>query len=169
MLPLLVQDLIIKMLNDLHFFFQKMDKFQKIANTLLHTTKGTQSTHCIFALLTFLSLFQNKEQLGKRYKFQKTEAFHHAILDQQRSVRSTVTVLFCPANSPFRIWLAVIDFQYGEQQSRFGSDKKRGNRLQQIHNDPIGPIGLINRAKRQVQTFDIFQSETLNKSFPGMI
>ena len=29
-----------------------------------------------------------------------------------------------------RIWLAVIDFQNGEQQSRSGSDKKRRNRLQ---------------------------------------
>ena len=45
------------------------------------------------------------------------------------------------------IWLAVIDFQTGEQQSRSGSDKKRRNRLQQIHKDPIE---LINRAKRQI-------------------
>ena len=29
-----------------------------------------------------------------------------------------------------RIWLAVIDFQNGEQQSRSGSDKKGRNRLQ---------------------------------------
>ena len=32
--------------------------------------------------------------------------------------------------APARIWLAVIDFQNGEQQSRSGSDKKRRNRLQ---------------------------------------
>ena len=38
----------------------------------------------------------------------------------------------------------------GEQQSLSGSDKKLRNRLQQIYKDPIG---LINRAKRQVQTF----------------
>ena len=44
-------------------------------------------------------------------------------------------------------WLAVIDFQNGEQQSRSRSDKKRRNRLQWIHKNPIG---LINRAKRQV-------------------
>ena len=44
-------------------------------------------------------------------------------------------------------WLAVIDFQNGEQQSRSGSDKKRRNRLQYLHKDPIG---LINHAKRQV-------------------
>ena len=31
--------------------------------------------------------------------------------------------------APARIWLAVIDFQNGEQQSRSGSDKKRRNRL----------------------------------------
>ena len=30
---------------------------------------------------------------------------------------------------PARIWVAVIDFQNGEQQSRSGSDKKRRNRL----------------------------------------
>ena len=29
----------------------------------------------------------------------------------------------------YGIWLAVIDFQNGEQQSRSGSDKKRRNRL----------------------------------------
>ena len=32
--------------------------------------------------------------------------------------------------APARLWLAVIDFQNGEQQSRSGSDKKRINRLQ---------------------------------------
>ena len=32
--------------------------------------------------------------------------------------------------APARIWLAVIDFQNGEQRSRSGSDKKRRNRLQ---------------------------------------
>ena len=32
--------------------------------------------------------------------------------------------------APARLWLAVIDFQNGEQQSRSGSDKKRRNRLQ---------------------------------------
>ena len=49
--------------------------------------------------------------------------------------------------APARLWLAVIDFQNGERQSRSESDKKRRNRLQQIHKDPFG---LINRAKRQV-------------------
>ena len=37
--------------------------------------------------------------------------------------------------APPRLWLAVIDFQNGEQQSRSGSDKKRRNRLQYLH-DP---------------------------------
>ena len=32
--------------------------------------------------------------------------------------------------SPARLWLAAIDFQKGEQQSRSGSDKNRRNRLQ---------------------------------------
>ena len=52
--------------------------------------------------------------------------------------------------APARLRLAVIDFENGEQQSRSGSDKKRRNRLQQIHKDPIG---LINPAKRQVYIF----------------
>ena len=32
--------------------------------------------------------------------------------------------------APARIWLAVIDFQNDQQQSRSGSDKKRTNRVQ---------------------------------------
>ena len=32
--------------------------------------------------------------------------------------------------APARIWLAVIDFQNGEQQNRSGSDEKTRNRLQ---------------------------------------
>ena len=32
--------------------------------------------------------------------------------------------------APARLWLAVIDFQNGERQSRSGSEKKRSNRLQ---------------------------------------
>ena len=38
--------------------------------------------------------------------------------------------LWATCCAPARIWLAVIDFQNGEQQSRSGSDKKRRNRLQ---------------------------------------
>ena len=33
------------------------------------------------------------------------------------------------SGAPARLWLAVIDFQNGEQQSRSGSDKKRINRF----------------------------------------
>ena len=33
--------------------------------------------------------------------------------------------LWATLRAPARIWLAVIDFQNGEQQSRSGSDKKR--------------------------------------------
>ena len=61
------------------------------------------------------------------------------------ALRASVA-LRATCGAPARIWLAVIDFQNGEQQSRSGSDKKRRNRLQQTHKDPIG---LINRAKRQ--------------------
>ena len=46
----------------------------------------------------------------------------------------SVTRHFVPLRATFRaparIWLAVIDFQNGKQQSRSGSDKKRRNRLQ---------------------------------------
>ena len=38
--------------------------------------------------------------------------------------------LWATCRAPSRIWLAVINFQNGEQQSRSGSDKKRRNRLQ---------------------------------------
>ena len=51
--------------------------------------------------------------------------------------------------APARIWLALIDFQNGEQLSLSGSDKKRRNRLQYIHKDPIR---LINRTKREWYT-----------------
>ena len=42
--------------------------------------------------------------------------------------RPSVT-LPATCRAPARIWLAVIDFQNGEQQTRSGSDKKRRNRL----------------------------------------
>ena len=45
----------------------------------------------------------------------------------QRRPSVTLWATFC---APARIWLAVIDFQNGEQQSRSGSDKKQRNRLQ---------------------------------------
>ena len=46
------------------------------------------------------------------------------------SVLRASVVLRATCRAPARIWLAVIDFQNGEQQSRSGSDKKRRNRLQ---------------------------------------
>ena len=65
------------------------------------------------------------------------------------ALRASVA-LRATCRAPAKICLAVIDFQNGEQQSRPGSDKKRTNRLQLTHKDPAG---LINRAKRQVETF----------------
>ena len=46
--------------------------------------------------------------------------------------RVTVSLhMLCTANQETaRVWLAVTDFQSGEQQSRSGSDKKRRYRLQ---------------------------------------
>ena len=45
------------------------------------------------------------------------------------ALRASVA-LRATCRAPARLWLAVIDFQNGEQQSRSGSDKKRRNRLQ---------------------------------------
>ena len=42
----------------------------------------------------------------------------------------TSVALRATCRAPARIWLAVIDFQNGEQHSRSGSDEKRRNRLQ---------------------------------------
>ena len=47
-----------------------------------------------------------------------------------RSAFRASVALRATFRSPARIWLAVIDFQNGEQRSRSGSDKKRRNRLQ---------------------------------------
>ena len=47
----------------------------------------------------------------------------HSALRASVALRAT-------CRAPARLWLAVIDFQNGEQQSRSGSDKKRRNRLQ---------------------------------------
>ena len=44
--------------------------------------------------------------------------------------RRSSVALRATCRAPARLWLAVIDFQNGEQQSRSGSDKKRRNRLQ---------------------------------------
>ena len=77
---------------------------------------------------------------------QETEGSQDRLTVFYSALRALVA-LQATCRAPARIWLAVIDFQNGEQQSRSGSDKKRRNRLQSIHQ---GPIGLINRAKRQV-------------------
>ena len=45
------------------------------------------------------------------------------------ALRASVA-LRATCRAPARIWLAVIDFQNGEQRSRSGSDEKRRNRLQ---------------------------------------
>ena len=46
------------------------------------------------------------------------------------SVLRASVALRATCRAPARIWLAVIDVQNGEQQSRSGSDKKRRNGLQ---------------------------------------
>ena len=97
----------------------------------------------ILIALQFRYTFQRPQT--KRLRARKIGFVPQSPFGRQPSVSLRATF-----RAPARIWLAVIDFQNGEQQSRSGSDKKRRNRLQQIHKDPIG---LINRAKRQVQTF----------------
>ena len=62
-------------------------------------------------------------KIGLHYKIRKACPFFCSALRASVSLRAT-----CCA--PARLWLAVIDFQNGEQQSRSGSDKKRRNRLQ---------------------------------------
>ena len=44
--------------------------------------------------------------------------------------RRSSVALRATCRAPARLWLAVIDFQNGQQQSRSGSDKKRRSRLQ---------------------------------------
>ena len=49
--------------------------------------------------------------------------------DRLMALRALVA-LRATCHAPVRLWLAVIDFQNGKQQSRSGSDKKRTNHLQ---------------------------------------
>ena len=59
-------------------------------------------------------------KIGLKYKIRP---FFHSALRASVALRAT-------RRAPPRIWLAVIDFQNGEQQIRSGSDKKQRNRLQ---------------------------------------
>ena len=90
---------------------------------------------------------QNPSKTSKKmgYFDRVTVSLHILWTANQENEGSQALRATCCA--PARIWLAVIDFQNGEQQSRSRSDKKRRNRLQWIHKNPIR---LINRAKRQV-------------------
>ena len=63
----------------------------------------------------------------KRLRARKI-GLQYFVLKLRAVLRASVARATCSA--PARIWLAVIDFQNGEQQGRFGSDKKRRNRLQ---------------------------------------
>ena len=87
-----------------------------------------------------------------RYFDRVTVSSHILSTANQETQRSLCSALrasvafWTTCYAPARIWLAVIEFQHGEQQSRSGSDKKRRNCLQYIHKDPIG---LVNRGKRQ--------------------
>ena len=70
-------------------------------------------------------------KIGLQYKILGTSCLDRTSGDGLRSpLRAT-------CRAPARIWLEVIDFQNGEQQSRSGSDKKRRNRLEQINKDSI--------------------------------
>ena len=57
------------------------------------------------------------------YKFPPLSLFFYSALRASVALRAT-------CRAPARLWLAVIDFQNCEQQSRSGSGKKRRNRLQ---------------------------------------
>ena len=72
--------------------------------------------------------------------FDRVTVSLHILLTANQETEGSQDRLFVPRSpsvtfratfrAPARIWLAVIDFQNGEQQSRSGSDKKRRNRLQ---------------------------------------
>ena len=53
------------------------------------------------------------------------------------ALRASVT-LRAMCHAPARIWLAVIDLQNGEQQSRSGSDKKRKVGYSRLIKVPLG-------------------------------
>ena len=61
-------------------------------------------------------------KIGLQYKIWTCPFFYSALLASV-ALRAT-------CRAPARPWLAVIDFQNGEQQSRLASDRKRRNRLQ---------------------------------------
>ena len=62
-------------------------------------------------------------QQTKRLRARKIGFIFYSALRASVALRAT-------CRAPAKIWLAVIDCQDGEQQSRSGSDKKRRNRLQ---------------------------------------
>ena len=67
-----------------------------------------------------------------RYSFDVTHSIYRKPRDWELArlaLRASVA-LRETCRAPARIWLAVIDFQNGEQQSRSRSDKKRRNHLQ---------------------------------------
>ena len=106
----------------------------------LEHQKSSKTSEIWVILIALQFRYTFYRQQTKRLRARKIGFIFYSALRASVALRAT-------CRAPAKIWLAVIDFQDGEHQSRSGSDKKRRNRLQQIHKDPIG---LINRAKRQV-------------------
>ena len=66
---------------------------------------------------------EGSQDLLTVYNAESLSLFFYSALRASVTLRATCCV-------PAKIWLALIDFQNVEQQSRSGSDKKQRNRLQ---------------------------------------
>ena len=87
----------------------KHQNLSKTSEKMGYFDRVTVSLHILYTA--------NQETEGSQ------DRLFHSALRASVALRAT-------CRAPARLWLAVIDFQNGEQQSRSGSDKKRRNRLQ---------------------------------------
>ena len=114
-------------------YFDRVDDRVTVSLHILYTanqeTKGSQDRLIVLLLLRFRSQFTSVTKCcgSHRTKSRGTSFLPcpFFLLGTSCSVALRAT-----CRAPARLWLAVIDFQNGEQQSRSGSDKKRRNRLQ---------------------------------------
>ena len=79
-----------------YFFFQENCRAFR---TISFTPLKLLSPYILFCF-TFLIIFQNKEYLTEKIKIQKTEAFHHAIIDPRPSKEACVSLLPVLVASP---------------------------------------------------------------------
>ena len=91
---------------------------------LLSSTQGPAEEMCLS--LEHQNPSKTSEKMGY---FDRVTVSLHILLTANQETEGSVT-LRETFRAPARIWLAVIEFQNGEQQSRSESDKKQRNRLQ---------------------------------------